>query len=290
MSILHLPENIKVHFASMENKKHIDLMNIMGVQYALYTAFPFVYKKLFGKKGGTSDNDRTIPIALEGNMKHVIQDSGLFSMLYGSKQHLATNDIIYRWYDAYVEWTLEHGQMLTVVELDCQDVLGQKVAWELRERLRADLPKHRIMNVFHLSDGKEGLDRLIEYSDYLGIPSKVPYKYELAKYIKTKKPDIDIHLLGCTDAKLLQKCSFCTSCDSISWVTPLMFGFMGDYHIYDLDKEKVVQFVGEQAMQQVSELFVAKNVPAYCASIEICKRQYQKYGGNQDFLPFNKSF
>ena len=289
MSSLHDPDNIKVHFASMENRKHIELMGVMGIQYALYTAFPFVYKKLFSKKGGTTENDRTIPLLLGGNMKHVIQDSGLFSMLYGSKQHLATNDIIYKWYDSYVEWTLEHGQKFTIVELDCQDVLGQEVAWELRNRLKQDLPGYRVMNVFHLSDGIKGLDRLIEYSDYLGIPSKVPHKYELAKYIKNKKPQIDIHLLGCTDAKLLKKCNFCTSCDSISWVTPLMFGFMGNYHIYDLDREKVSSYVGEPILQKVEELFLKKNAPAYCASIEICKRQYQKYGGNQDFILTNKT-
>lgn len=268
----------------MENQKHIALMNAEGVQYALYTAFPFVYKKLFSKSKTTTDKDRTIPITLEGNMKHVIQDSGLFSMLYGSKQHLCTSDIIYKWYDAYVEWTLEHGQKFTVVELDCQDILGQKVAWELREQLRKDLPQHRIMNVFHYSDGVKGLDKLIEYTDYIGIPSKVSYKYELAKYIKAKKQDIDIHLLGCTDVLTLQRCNFCTSCDSISWVTPLMFGFMGDYRIADLDEQKVKFFVGEGLFNRVKELFIEKNVPAYCASIEMCKRQYEKYCGNQDFI------
>lgn len=286
MSLLHLPDNIKVHFASMENAKHIELMNTMGVQYALYTAFPFLFKKVFKK--GTGYKDRTVPIMLEGNMRHVIQDSGMFSMLYGSKQHLATNDIIYKWYDAYVEWTLEHGQLFTVVELDCQDILGQKVAWELRERLKNDLPNHRVMNVWHYSDGKEGLDKLIDYSDYLGIPSKVAYKYELAKYIKKRKPDIDIHLLGCTDVQTIQKCSFCTSCDSISWVTPLMFGFMGNYHIYDMDADKVKNIVGKNVFNRVEELFVKKNVPAYCASIEICKRQYEKYCGNQDYILTNK--
>lgn len=284
MSYLHLPDNIKVHFASMENMRHIELMNATGVQYALYTAFPFVFKKLFSKSKTTTHKDRAIPVTLEGNMLHVIQDSGLFSMLYGSKQHLCTSDIIYKWYDAYVEWTLEHGQRFTVVELDCQDILGQDIAWDLRERLRKDLPEHRILNVFHYSDGIKGLDKLIEYSDYIGIPSKVSHKYELAKYIKKRKPDIDIHLLGCTDVLTLKKCRFCTSCDSISWVTPLMFGNMGDYSIYDLDEEKVRNVVGQFTYNKVKEMFIEKNVPAYCLSIEMCKRQYVKNCGNQDYV------
>ena len=39
MSLLHLPDNIKVHFASMESKNHIQIIGEMGVQYALYSAY-----------------------------------------------------------------------------------------------------------------------------------------------------------------------------------------------------------------------------------------------------------
>lgn len=296
MSRLHLPDNIKVHFASMESKNHIQIIGEMGVQYALYSAFPFVCKKLFGKKGGTTDNDRTIPIWLEGNMRHVIQDSGLFSLLYGSKSHLATQDIVFRWYDALVEWTLEHGQDVTVVEVDCQDILGQEVAWDLRQRIRKDLPNNRIINVFHLSDGVKGLDRLIEFSDYIGIGSGTPQNsgqtmYEVSSYIKEKKPEMDIHLLGCTIPKMIRKCNFCTSCDSVSWVSPLRFGWIGDYHIADLDPRKIEDLVGPQVYSNISKLVVERNAPAYCASIEINKRIYEKYCGNQDYSRrfYNKS-
>lgn len=288
MSYLHLPDNIKVHFASMESTNHIRIIGEMGVQYALYSAFPYVFKKLFGKKGGTTEKDRTIPIMLEGNMKHVIQDSGLFSLLYGSKSHLATEDIVYRWYDALVEWTKEHGQDVTVVEIDCQDILGQDVAWKLRERLREDLPNNRIMNVFHLSDGVKGLDKLIEFSDYIGIGSGTPNNssqtmFEVSSYIKSKNPNIDIHLLGCTTPKTIKKCSFCTSCDSVSWVSPLRFGWLGDYRIGDLDEQKIIRIVGETVYNNIKNMVLDRNAPAYCASIEMCKRTYEKYCGNQDY-------
>lgn len=287
MSYLHLPDNIKVHFASMESTNHIRIVGEMGVQYALYSSFPYVFKKLFGKNG-TSDKDRTIPIMLEGNFKHIIQDSGLFSLLYGAKSHLATSDIVYRWYDALVEWTLEHGQDVTVVEIDCQDILGQEVAWKLREKLREDLPNNRIMNVFHLSDGVKGLDKLIEFSDYIGIGSGTPNNssqtmFEVSTYIKSKKPEMDIHLLGCTTPKTIKKCNFCTSCDSVSWVSPLRFGWIGDYHISDLDEQKIIKIVGQNVYDNIKSLVVDRNAPAYCASIEINKRIYEKYCGNQDY-------
>jgi hypothetical protein len=81
--------------------------------------------------------------------------------------------------------------------------------------------------VFHIEDGQKGLDRLIEFSDYLAIGAPElrrvkgkDYKeavYRLASYIKNRKPDIDIHLLGCTDKSVLNKCRFCASADSTSW-------------------------------------------------------------------------
>lgn len=287
MGYLHLPDNMKVHFASMESVNHIRIVGEMGVQYALYSAFPYIFKKIFGKKGGTTDRDRTIPIMLAGNMKHVIQDSGLFSLLYGSKSHLATEDVIYKWYDALVEWTLEHGQDVTVVEIDCQDILGQEVAWKMREKLREDLPNNRIINVFHLSDGVKGLDRLMEFSDYIAIGSGTPNNssqtmYEVSSYIKQKNPNIDIHLLGCTTLKTINKCNFCTSCDSITWLSPLRFGRIGDFHVSNLDEDKVIKLVGENvynAIKNISQI----NACTYCVSVEQHKRWYEKYCGNQDY-------
>ena len=183
MSRLHLPDNIKVHFASMESMNHVRIIGEMGVQYALYSSFPYV---------------------------------------------------------------------------------------------------------FHLCDGVKGLDRLIEFSDYIGIGSGTPQNsgqtmYEVSSYIKEKKPEMDIHLLGCTIPKMIKKCNFCTSCDSVSWVSPLRFGWIGDYHIADLDEKKIINIVGEEVYGNIKKLVIDRNAPAYCASIEINKRIYEKYCGNQDY-------
>lgn len=286
MERLHLPDNIKVHFAGLESKNFITAVSEMGVQYGLYSAFQFVQKKLFGK--GTTESDVQIMEFLASKMKHVIQDSGLFSLLYGAKSHLADRDTIFKWYDALVEWTLEHGQDFAVVEIDCQDILGTDVAWDLRQKMKRDLPDHRIINVFHLSDGVEGLDRLIEFSDYIAVGSGTPNNsgatmYEVSSYIKNKKPECDIHLLGCTIPAMLRKCSFCTSSDSIYWKSPLRFGVIGDYHISNLDTEKCRELVGDEVWQNIHTRANEMSTNAYVAAIEMHKRWYERAAGNQEY-------
>ena len=101
--------------------------------------------------------------------KHVIQDSGLFTLMFGARKGKKDESLINKWYDALIEFTLAHGMPVTCVEVDCQKVLGVDKAWEFRERMRNDLPNNRIINVFHLEDGQKGLDRLIEFSEYIAI-------------------------------------------------------------------------------------------------------------------------
>ena len=292
MCYLHLPQNIKVHFAGLESKNFINAVSEMGVVYGLYSAFPFVFKKLFSKSKSVSKSDLEVPELLSIKMKHVIQDSGLFSLLYGSKSHLATKDIVFNWYDALVEWTLEHNQDVAVVEIDCQDILGSDIAWDLRYRMKKDLPNHRIINVFHLSDGVKGLDRLIEFSDYIGVGSGTPDNssssmFEVSQYIKNKNPLCDIHLLGCTALNTIKKCRFCTSCDSIYWKSPLRFGVIGDYHISDLDTQKIKKLVGDEIWNNIRNYGSEQSTNAYCAAIEMHKRWYLKYAGNQNY---NRNF
>lgn len=288
MENLYFTDNIKVHFAGIESLHYLDAIKEMGVQYALYSAYPFIFKKLFSKTKRVTENDLAIPMLLEANMKHVIQDSGLFSLLYGAKKDLATKDIVFKWYDALIEWTLEHGKNITCVEIDCQDILGTDVAWDLRMKMRDDLPNNRIINVFHLSDGIKGLDRLIEFSDYIGVGSGEPGNssstmYEVSTYIKEKDASTDIHLLGCTTLKTIKKCSFCTSCDSITWKSPLRFGRIGDYHISDLDPQKVSYLVGHDTYNAIRSRNSELSTTSLCTTIEQHKRWYEINAGNQDF-------
>jgi len=133
-----------------------------------------------------------------------------------------------------------------------------------------------------------GLDRLIEFSDYIGVGSGSPGNssesmYEVSTYIKQKNPQCDIHLLGCTALETIKKCRFCTSCDSISWKSPLRFGLIDDYHISDFDTNKVKSLVGERIWNTIAIHSKETNVNAYVMTIEQNKRLYEKYAGNQDY-------
>ena len=295
MERLHLPDNMKVHFAGLEKPNYQIVATQMDIQYALYTAFPFVFKRVFGKPiwpiprfKWMTNEETQVPAYLNHNMKHTIQDSGLFSLLFGKHKDKATVEMVYRWYDALVEFTLAHGQDVACVEVDAQAILGVKETWKLRERMRTDLPKNRIINVFHIEDGQYGLDRLIEYSDYIAIGSGVTkgniYTKQLSSYIKAKKPEIDIHLLGCTNKKTLCECAtLCTSCDSVTWLTPNRIGeFDNGARIENVNTKKIINMIGEDRWLQIRQQNGEKITNSSIVTAELFKRRFTKWCGNQD--------
>lgn len=297
MAELHLPDNIKVHFAGCEVQNQYIAVEKLGVRYGLYTCFPFVERMVFGK--GISpimplkwmnNPAKDIPKNINQSMRHTIQDSGLFTLMFGSRKGKKDEALVNKWYDKMIEFTLSHGQPVTCVEVDCQKILGVEKAWEFRERIRRDLPNNRIINVFHLEDGIWGLDRLIEFSDYIAISvpelrfaNKKNYVPILARYIKKRKPSIDIHLLGCTEIELIRSCNYCTSCDSTTYVAGKRYGYLEGKHINTINKDKIIQLVGKDAYEYVAQYNKDTNVNFLMLSIEKLKRQYQKAAGNQDY-------
>lgn len=292
----HLPTNIKVHFAGGEVQNQYISAMLQGVQYCLYTCYPFVERTVFGK--GTSpimplefqkaNPAHLIPQTLIQNHKHVIQDSGLFTLMFGSQAGKRPRDIIYKWYDALVEFTLANASGATCVEIDCQKILGVQEAWEFRERLARDIP-NRIINVFHLEDGQKGLDRLIEYSDYIAISvpelrfaHKKEHVGKIARYIKAKKPTIDIHLLGCTEGSLLKENVFCTSADSTSWISGKRFGFIQGKHKSLLQTKAIKELVGVDIWNKVREYNNEENTNFMCYSVWLHMKKYNEVCGNQN--------
>lgn len=300
--VLHCPDNVKVHFAAGEVQNQFIAAKTLGVRYSLFTCYPWVERMIFSSpkspimplrsmKGG--DTGKLIPEYIQANSLHVIQDSGLFTLMFGSQKSVQKDEnLLNKWYDGLVEFTIHHGQPVTCVEVDCQKLLGPEKAWEFRERLRRDLPaKNRIINVFHLEDGQKGLDRLIEYAEYIAVSvpelrfagkkNMVPY---LARYIKRKKPGIDLHLLGCTELALLKECSFATSADSTSWISGKRFGFLKGRHIRTLKRDVVQNMVGVDAWNTIAEYNSPANTDFLCASIEILKEEYEAAAGPQDYF------
>lgn len=299
MEQLHLPDNIKVHFAGAESASYLAPVLANGVQYVLYTAFPFVYKRIFNKAKGLAYGfrsweriDMELPISLNNTMRHVIQDSGLFSFLFGSAKDDVSESDVFTWYDGYVDYTLEHAQPVTVVEVDAQKIIGVEETWKLRERIKNDLPNNRIINVFHLEDGLYGLDRMIEFSDYIAI-ANTELKLclnnsrdvrSIIEYIKNKKPEIDIHILGNTSIDVIKSVRhLCTSCDSTSWIRSVKYNDLkGVCQMEDLDKDKVRSKFGELSYAWCREYNNEQRTNTLTLMCNEYMYSYSRYFGNQD--------
>lgn len=295
MERLHLPTNIKVHYAAQEKANYAVAAHAMGIKYGLYSAFSFVYYRMFHepvwpliKMKYMKDTCLEMPFFINSNMRHTIQDSGLYSLLFGKHKDKATKEFVYKWYDELIRYTNDHAQDVTCVEVDAQAIIGVEETWHLRKKMRNELPNNRIINVFHVEDGIEGLDRLIEYSDYLAvgsgaIPWNVPSVLSIVKYIKKRKPDIDIHLLGCTNINIMHAVRhLCTSCDSTSWLSHNRFGEICGYHVNDLDINTIKSQWGVGIWNEMNHYMGDKLTASTIVGTQIYKDSYTKYCGNQN--------
>lgn len=298
-------QNIKIHFAGAENLIRSRLiLDVAESNYCLFTIFPFLCNE-FGITHGYQNKGQTYKEVSNlnyENSKHCIQDSGLFSLMFGSYQGNRDEAFLNKWYEKLVEVTSSGDYKGTVVEVDCQKVLGVEKAWEFRKRMKNDLPNNRQINVFHREDGQKGLDRMIEFSDYIAISvpelralGKKEYTERLANYIKNKKPTIDIHLLGCTENKLLNKLSFCSSADSTSWVSLNKFGWFkyndGSKTISikksDIDRNKLEENYKIKVLEAMknARCKITPSLEYYhqcdAFQLEYLKKQYTVYAGNQ---------
>lgn len=295
-------DNLKVHFAGCENLDKLTALHSVGVKYFLFTCYPFVKQMLNGKLSSRNRNN-IIPSLSTSIGEHVIMDSGLFTLMFGADKGKRDEAFLYTWMLKLVDFVKETGFKGTCVEVDCQKILSPEIAWKFRKEMKRLLPDNRIINVFHLEDGNEGLDRLIEFSDYIAI--SVPelrihksrtYKkdvFNLTRYIKRRKPRIDIHLLGCTESGMLKDNSFCTSADSTTWSAivrwpKLPFVINGKKitkHIGNLDESKILEFYAgnvetltdKYRFNPRSKLTLSK----VCLAGELILHEYDYLLGNQ---------
>jgi hypothetical protein len=228
---------------------------------------------------------------VEKNSLHTIQDSGLFTLLFGARKNSCDKPMMARYYDALIEFIHENVSLnTTCVECDCQNLFGVDFCWEYRERMRRDIG-NRIINVWHPIDGKKGLDRLIEYADYIAVPGselrirgEKEYIYRFASYIKNKKPTIDIHLLGCTDPKILEKCRFCTSSDSVTWTIGKRFGMIDGKHVSRIKTEAVKTLVDKEGYHRIRSCNSENSANSTILAVAHEKARYEKSAGNQDYF------
>jgi hypothetical protein len=294
-AVLLLGDNIKVHFAGAEQLYIWRSAHIGGANYALWTVLPFIAKKFGIKSYGIPNIHGFVPHDIENSSKNAIMDSGLFTIMFGNKNMSFTEKFADRWNDAIAEFVNENKIKSLVVECDCQRLLGVDKAWELRRRLRKEI-SNRIINVFHLPDGRNGLDRMIEEGDYiaLSVPEFVHhsnnYKEKivyLANYIKNKKPEIDIHLLGCTKMDILKQCNFCTSSDSTSYQSALRYGYYFKNHIDTLSyrhtlpyRKEIMGLLNYYNVETTEKRLDYYSKYAVIANIE--KKRYAIFCGGQE--------
>lgn len=293
-------DNIKVHFAGSDGELIFHAaLQAAGVRYRLYSCFPFIDKRQPGESLELPP-DHIIRVQ-DREMEHVIQDSGLFTLMFGAgKNRKVDHDYLIRWQDKLIAFVLENKLKCTCVEIDCQKLLGVEEAWWFRKRMKELLPNRQI-NVFHYEDGKAGFDRLIDFSDYIAI--SVPelrivkpksYKkaaVQLAKYAKSKKPDIDIHMLGCTEYSMLKDISFCTSADSTSWLSGVKYGYFSERkmkgHVNEFkdeivkEREEAIKKIVYESGGDLKEKTIRYSANAsICASIAL--HRYEMLAGAQD--------
>ena len=292
--------NIKVHFAGSDGEETFyAALCAAKTRYRLYSCYKYIVDK-------AADADFRLPedhvIRTEGRTnRQVIQDSGLFTLMFGRDRGARqTRESLTRWQDKLIAFVEQNGLTATCVEIDCQKVLGVEDAWYFRERMRKRL-KNRQINVFHFEDGRRGLDRLIDFSEYIAI--SVPElriikpktfredtRY-LTRYIKDRKPEIDIHLLGCTDVKMIAQNRFCTSADSTSWLSGVKFGHFDDgiqrghirhfrRDIFERRQAEVKSVLDRRGVRLRSKTLDYCTNASICATI--CKQKYERAAGSQE--------
>lgn len=303
--------SIKVHFAGCERNFVFESALDAGVKYGLFSVFPFISHhfeipayQMHKYKGELGKQTIDILKSQIGDTRHMIMDSGLFTLMFGSQKGRRDEKFMTIWMEKLCEFVISQNIKATCVETDCQKILGVDAAWRLRKRMKGILKNNRIINVFHLEDGARGLDRLIEYSEYIAISvPELRIRFGLGKeyqnatirfanYIKNKKPDIDIHLLGCTTMDLLKSCKFCTSSDSTSWMGFVRYGSnkfgseSKQRNISSIRAERMNEMLPEMqrrfANRGINESeSVAKYAVAYSISAKDHLNRYEKNIGSQ---------
>lgn len=294
-------KNVKVHFAGLENEDFARVLHeVSGIRYSLFTVFPFLAEQVGVKPLKFKTCTDNSPIYLQNTGRHCIMDSGLFTLMFGAHAGKRDAAFVEKWYRLLVDYVHRIGFQGTTVEVDCQKILGVEAAWRYRRRMKQDL-QNRQINVFHIEDGQKGLDEMIEFSDYIAISlpelralGKKNHAESLANYIKAKKPSIDIHLLGCTENKLLQNLSFCTSADSTAWQTVNRYGALkmnvgnGTKTIKSgqIQPQKLQERYGakiEQVLKGMVEITPKRfdYYSKYALAGETCLKQYTHFAGDQ---------
>jgi hypothetical protein len=268
---------MKVHFADSGCFANAKLLSNCGVRYTLQT-----YHQI------AKNNDKLAESYsyLNEKFRHLIIDSGLFSIMFGCDKDKPFNEkIAYAWMARYINYIkLSDFTNASFVECDVQKKLSSEIAWEFRKYMKSQLPDKQLINVYHLEDGNP--DKLIEYSNYLAISIPElkfnisrPEMLKLCRYITRKavSKGSKIHLLGCTDLKILKEFSFCYSCDSTNWSFQT--------RTTNLFSTSQIKKVSKDNLKSMGKLYENKNTNSdeiHYGVIKMLLMDYTKHAGDQN--------
>jgi hypothetical protein len=195
--------------------------------------------------GGPGRRNRTYDALKDTVPGSLIVDSGLFSLMFGTKKGMLP-----RTFDAYRDYTLRYIEALDqagyrglFVESDTQKLLGMDATHRLREEFKPF--GGRVIYVWHAPEGLDGLDKLALEQDYIalsvpelrvtvggGTHSMGSDRYKQAVFALLKrihktcadagKLPPRIHLLGCTVPELMMT-PLAYTCDSTSWISGVRY-------------------------------------------------------------------
>lgn len=157
--------NVKIHFVLSDGLRFAAILRAADVHYSLFSCYNYIRNK-------NSNQDMKLSQVREDNsgFKHVIMDSGLFTMMFGADNHAPkTPEFMREWMHRICKFASQNKIKASIVECDCQKLISPEFAWELRQEMKTLLPNNEIINVFHLEDGEQGFKRLVDFSDYIAI-------------------------------------------------------------------------------------------------------------------------
>lgn len=202
------------------------------------------------------------------NNMNIIMDSWLFTMMFGCwKQVKRTEQDLWNYMEQYIKDMHKMDRYWTIVEMDVHKVLWVDKLQRFRDYFKKNRPLERILFVYHVEEGIEGLKKLARTCPYiaLSIPElRIVYRGKVEEavnhllwIINKENPSCRVHLLWCTQVNLLKR-KWYYSCDSSSWL-------MGNryWDVYKFDKGKLSKVKYNFRKMNMTEILKKFNLPLY---------------------------
>ena len=196
-----------------------------GCKFLLSSYYHLFYK------GSKSNSDRWVKFYHENkhNINFII-DSGLFTMMFGAgRNNVYTKEDLLKYTDKYLETINKIGYEDYIVEMDVHKILGINELQIFREKMCQKYNPNKIIFVFHYEEGFKNWKELVKKYNFIAISIpelRIIYKNQKEKIIqliktmikeaRVIKPNINIHLLGCTQSDFMLQNGY-TTADSTSW-------------------------------------------------------------------------